>query len=283
MKRIESDLFTPIFLKQSDQDSWPEEPVFYLLTGSGLFLCRNHSFYRSAVPVRRWPTELAAQESLLEISYPLIPQALLELAVGFFDEAYKERGAESIVLLAYDRSRQVVELVVPNQTAYSYRTASGTTYPESVRYLDPDNLPRDWHVFGDIHSHCDMAAYASTVDQNDEQYFSGLHLVVGRLDDEPPQFYAEASVDGGRFKVRTEQVVEGYTRRSLDFPRHWLDRLTVEYHGPATTSTSYPAANGTYYAAPNYLAPGTAPLPGERSRGAHDNDLPQDDDHGSRC
>ena len=45
-------LLTPILLKTADTMPWPEdESVFHLVTSDGLFLCRNHPFFTSSVPV----------------------------------------------------------------------------------------------------------------------------------------------------------------------------------------------------------------------------------------
>ena len=47
---------TPIYIKESVDEAWPEESVFYVLSSSGLFLCRNHEMFRSCTPIRAWPS-----------------------------------------------------------------------------------------------------------------------------------------------------------------------------------------------------------------------------------
>ena len=79
-------LVTPIYLKTENDMPWPEEKnAFYLVSKEGLFFCRNSRFFKSCVPARGGPCELANQEAFLELQYPMIPQDLVELAVGFFD------------------------------------------------------------------------------------------------------------------------------------------------------------------------------------------------------
>ena len=53
-------------------------------------------------------------------------------------------------------------------------------------------MPPNLTLFGDIHSHVDEPAYASGTDKWDERYRAGLHIVVGRLGQEPPELHIEA-------------------------------------------------------------------------------------------
>ena len=100
----------------------------------------------------------------------------------------------------------------------------GATYPIGVKYRFPQDLPKHWTVFCDIHSHCEMGAYASQTDIDDEDNFTGLHIVVGRLHQEPPEFHVEGVVDGTRFPVEWDDVVAGYQHRRV-FPAEWLDQV----------------------------------------------------------
>src|SRR5207253_6166714 len=105
MRRLDDRLITPIYIKLSLDDAWPLDGAFYALTGDGLFFCRNERFFHSAVRAQRPPCELAGQEQSLFVSFPLIPRELLEQAVGFFDWAYRQRGAESVLLVGWDETR----------------------------------------------------------------------------------------------------------------------------------------------------------------------------------
>jgi hypothetical protein len=230
MQRIDAGLVTPIYLKTDANSPWPSEKVFYLLSRDGLFLCRNHEFFRSCVPAPRGPSELEDHNAGLELKYPRIPMDLFEQAVGFFHRAWKKLGGESCVLLAYNRAEKKVEIIVPEQVA----TVSRGFYGESaigLSYQMPKNLPPDVTIFCDIHSHCDMGAYASGTDADDETHRTGLHIVVGRLHQEPPQFHAEAVADGKRFRVNTDVLLAEYRRRNTDFPVEWMDKISAEYYG----------------------------------------------------
>jgi len=230
MKCSGTHLFTPVYLKLNEAMPWPEEEkAFYLLGHNGIFFCRNTPFFRSCVPVNRFPSELAGQEPFLKLSYPRLPRRLLEQIVGFFDLINARHGAEAGVLLAWNRQDESIEVIVPEQVGYIGTTWRGDPYPIDLKYEVPV-LPPHLFLLGSVHSHCDGAAYASYTDQSDEVHRPGLHIVVGRILDEPPQFHCEAIADGYRFPVRDlGLVVEGYhSRRVSEVPADWLDKLKVK-------------------------------------------------------
>jgi hypothetical protein len=222
-------LLTPILLKTSDEMPWPEEEsVFHLVTANGLFLCRNHRFFTSSVPVDRWPPELAAHTPFLRLRYPRLPQRLFERIIGFFAVIGETFGAEAVALLAWNETDSRVEVVVPRQRSLVSSGWNGRSYPLSVEY-EVLPLPEGWVWIGDAHSHADEPAFASAQDERDELHRPGLHLVVGRICDEPPEFHLEATVDGTRFRIKSlEALVEGYKRRrTAEVPSAWIENVEV--------------------------------------------------------
>ena len=227
MKRIDEGLLTPIYAKTSGDDEWPkDEKVFYMVTGNGLLLCRNHEYFRSCVPAPSWPSELETQKSFLRIHYPPVSRHTIAQVVGFFDLVWKIHGGEAAVLLARDVEKEETRVIVPEQVTTVIRTFAGGLHPSAVRYEVP-SLPPHLKVFCDIHSHCDLSASSSATDTRDEEYRAGLHAVVGRLHQEPPQFHIEAVVDGTRFHVNSRTLFKGYEKRSYDFPSWWMDKVEV--------------------------------------------------------
>jgi PRTRC genetic system protein A len=248
MKLSHSKLQTPIYLKTKPDLPWPtEENVFYLLTADGLFLCRNHPFFRSSVPVDEWPEELAGHQPFLRLSYPKIPQRLFERVIGFFSGIGADYGAEAAALLVWDKHARAVQVVVPEQTSLVGTTWSGRSFPMEV-YYDVPQLAAHQMLIGDIHSHVEMPAYASAMDQDDEAHRPGLHVVVGRLSSEPPDLHLEATVDGKRFQIRDPaMVLAGYTRRRPEeVPEEWLSKVTVKHYdyNKSNDNAQSPADNG---------------------------------------
>ena len=223
---------TPVLVKTSENLPWPEdERIFYILGRNGLYLCRNHEFFQSCVPARRGPSELEEQATFLAPRFPMIPRVLFERAVGFFDQVAELHSAEAAVLLVWDRSAKRVRLAVPEQTAPVSPGWNGTRYPIGVHYVPPADLPADWVPFGDIHSHVNYSAYASSTDVADEVHTAGLHIVVGGILREPPDIHVEAVVDGNRFALDASQVIEDYRRRRMNVPEEWIERVQIKESG----------------------------------------------------
>ena len=68
----------PLYFKQSEREPEPADPVYYLLTGDGLFLNRNTPFFSSSVPAPGGPPVLCRHAARLENRFPAIPGALFE-------------------------------------------------------------------------------------------------------------------------------------------------------------------------------------------------------------
>lgn len=83
-----------------------------------------------------------------------------------------------------------------------------------------------------------MAAYASHTDKRDEIYRDGVHVVVGHVELEPPEFHLEIAIDGCRFGLRFEHFLKGYRRRRRIVPQRWLDEVTLKVDGPKRLSWS---------------------------------------------
>lgn len=239
-------LVTPIYLKSSP-DQWADDPVFYLLTASGLHLCRNHKWWRSCVPVGDWPGELDPQEPFLKLRLPRIPRSVIETVVGFFDRIAMQHDAEAAVVLAYNNQENRVEVIVPPQTSYVHLTWSGMRWPMNVEYEIPPLAP-GLTLMGDIHSHVDGAAYASFTDREDEKFRSGLHIVVGEISKEPPQWHIDFLCDGMRFKIADPKMVMDYKRRRhREVPPEWIAKVQVKCSKPAVfhQSSSCGHSSGT--------------------------------------
>lgn len=236
---------------------WPEDKFFYLLSSDGLFRCRNHEFFQSCVPMKDGPKELASQKKFCRVSYPKIPQALVEKAVGFFHLVADKQNSEAAVLWVWNRQTKQVEMIVPDQTGINGSPSKSQPHgwPMDVKYEIPI-LPHHLSLIGDMHCHVDGSAYASFTDENDETHRPGIHIVVGHIEEEPPMFYCDVVADGERFSVTDmKSVWEGYSKRRLnEVPLEWLDKVKLKekkwsYGGSHIGTSSY---GGTDYGYSGY-------------------------------
>lgn len=216
MKQIEN-LSVPIYLKNDKAElKWPTHKLFYIFAGNGYFMCRNHPFYQSCVKVcEHGHPDLEDQEEFLDHSYPKLSQVMMEDIVGFFGAVEKEHGAEAYVLLGWDMVEKEVKMLVPEQEVSM----------ADAKYKLP-NYPDNWILIGDVHSHERMSAYASWQDEKDEAKRSGLHMIVGKVHQEPPEFHVDIVVDGARFKLKDPlSIIEGYKHRNMDIPDEWMKKV----------------------------------------------------------
>lgn len=216
-----------VYVKRLRDEVRSDDALYYVLARNGLFLCRNHPLFSSCVPATDWPAELADHETSLELSFPRLRQADLERIVGFFAEVARRHHAEACVLLTWKRGSDRVLPYVPRQRAEVFESRSGPPTAETVRYRVPLLNP-GFAIVGDVHSHVYGAARRSALDARDESYGAGLHVVVGRLDREPPEFEFNFAVDGVVFSIAAPAlVIEGYEGRRHEFPAHWLEQVEV--------------------------------------------------------
>ena len=224
--KLNSNTTVPVYLKTEKNMEWPKDKLFYILSSNGLFLCRNHDWFKSCAPAKKGPGELEAQEPFAEVNFPTIPKALMEKAVGFFRRIEKEKHWEAALILVWNRASRKVELVCPDQKNSS----------ASVNY-DIPKLPQYMALIGDIHSHPGFSPTPSFTDKDDEINRPGLHIIVGYIDCswKPIEFYCCAVVDGQRFEIKNHDAVfEGYQNSDMDeVPQEWLDKVKPLYqsHG----------------------------------------------------
>ena len=178
------------------------------------------------IPAPSWPRELQPQDRFLKLSYPMVQAPLLAEIVGFFWTVADRYGAEAAVLLGYDG--QTITPIVPDQVGTVGRGYSGQPYPIGLHYDIPVDLD-GLRIIGDFHSHGFEAAYASSVDVQDERYRPGLHVVAGHLDNDPPDWHVEYVVDGSRFAINPEVVLDldAYPGRATPADATWMKRIDV--------------------------------------------------------
>ncbi len=150
---------------------------------------------------------------------PRIPYVLLEQAAALFrclmDCGTDSQPLEALVHIYWDRVEQEFFLHVPHQYV-------GKMSVDVI--LDGDDLLDDERYlhYADLHSHNNMPARFSPIDDRDERA-NRVYMVMGRLD----RYFPELSVrvcNGGHFcAIPPEQVLE--PRPQADFPPEWLDRI----------------------------------------------------------
>lgn len=236
---IKDDGFTP-----------PSDPVYYLLTGSGLFRGHNMPLFSSLTKVEDGIRGLQEQEEQLDLRLPKIPKFLIERAVGFFREVYDRHRSEAVLLIHYSPEKRHYRFVAPPQTV----TVKVYTWYEVVRdEVEYETVPaaRGYQQVGSIHSHGAMPAFQSWQDEQDARSKQGLHIVVGSLTWRP-KFDVAFSIGGRRFDLKLEDVAEGFDEAILPAPKVWWQQVKCEREHASTYGS-----DGGYYQHDDYHSSAT--------------------------
>ena len=141
-------------------------------------------------------------------SLPPIPMSLVNKMDEFFRLVHAQHGTESILLLTFDdaepNSSDSWGILVPKQENTSVHCKYD---PDSVAELKPFHLS----IVGSVHSHPEMAAYASGTDHEDQADFDGLHITYGwqkHVNNGATQYYAEMQMAGTAYKLNIDDVFE---------------------------------------------------------------------------
>lgn len=139
----------------------------------------------------------------------------MEQVITFFRSFMNEDGTfEALAHIYWDRQAEEFAVHIPKQkVSKAYISAD----------LSTEVLPEDRYLhYADIHSHNDMEAKFSFVDDADERA-TRLYLVVGRLDKFYPTITAWASCGGVYQNIGPATVLESMDQIS---PNEWLKNVT---------------------------------------------------------
>ncbi len=218
-----------IYLKD-ENFSTPEDQLYYLLAANGLFLVKKTRFFiaSSLVFTPKGQHQLAWLKShkagiRLRMSKK-IPRDLIKQVISFFRKVFQEHKTEAIVLLYWSELEKSFKLVVPEQTV----SLAGVTYKVGEN-------PEDWVRVGTIHSHANMQAFHSGVDDHDEEHDDGIHITIGNMDF-VPSISCSVVVDGERQSLSPSQLIEG--EGEMPVPDEWMKKVSLPRY-PTHYNTAY--------------------------------------------
>ena len=182
----------------------PDGDVVYEVAANGIFLHKKTAFWNTIVPVDRISI-LEEQKASFELLLPIIPMGLVTAMTHFFVWVTKEYNTEALFLLYWnpgENNQGSYEIIVPNQKVERGR----------IRYDIPSMGERQ--LIGTFHSHGKTTAFHSKIDTHDENNFDGIHGTFGDIFyhsrmDKTFGLSLEASINGIRFKLTPDQVMEG--------------------------------------------------------------------------
>jgi hypothetical protein len=197
--------------------------MYFLLARDGVYLAQRSPLYDSITRFDGALPGLATQRPQLRLHLPKLPQRLVERVVGFFLDVFQRFGTEALVVMFYAPGRGF-RIGVPRQEPSRLYVGMTNLGGYHLRYVRCPR-PQGFLQLGTMHSHGDLPATHSCVDQADEQYLDGLHITVGDLTASRPSFSAAFVANGHRFTLAPEEVLAGYNRPRLPAPPPWLAQI----------------------------------------------------------
>lgn len=145
-----------------------------------------------------------------EYTLPPIPHDIVVKLDEFFRLVDAQHGTESIVLLTFDPEFEGRPegwgVLVPEQVNTSVHCKYDS---ESIVDQKPDHVM----IVGSVHSHPNMAAYASGTDHADQADFDGIHITYGwqkSVNGGATQYHIEMQIGGNAWTLKPEDVFEDF-------------------------------------------------------------------------
>jgi hypothetical protein len=150
--------------------------------------------------------EVKGARGQLEYTGPKLTPDLWHQILSFFRWTHKEHQSECQV-------RLYVNVKLGKWAAWAFPQAARTglaarelPVQETVeqarqRFASWQSEPSDdWLYFGTVHHHCSASAFQSATDEQNEWNQDGLHLTVGRMDQERHDLHARFYLDGNCYE-----------------------------------------------------------------------------------
>jgi len=205
----------------------PGDEFCYVLGANGLHERLSNDVYEGIVPSSNCP-QLSRQPRVVRSRLPRVSAETVELIVGFFKQVWREFRSEAIVLLYYSPNEETYMILVPHQEVDVWEKDNYGWFHVDLKYETPNTpcelLQRGYRLVGSVHSHGSFWAGHSSVDNKDEAHRNGLHITIGRVNHEEPEFSCSFMVQKTRQILKTDDVIDGYEKPRQ--PRtHWIKRV----------------------------------------------------------
>jgi PRTRC genetic system protein A len=185
-----------VFVNDGTQEM-PDDDILYIVCKEGIYLKKKLGIMESITPVKGISV-LESVAMTAQMNIKPVPGILFAQVMSFFREVYDKFYGEAIVLLFYNEEKRVYKVVPPAQKV----SGGGIDYNRAMQ-ID------GYTMIGDIHSHANMSAFHSGIDDADETSFDGLHITIGNNKDPEVSISTSIVSNGQRFIVNTEDYVKG--------------------------------------------------------------------------
>jgi hypothetical protein len=221
-------------------ESLPDPAVpYYVATSTGAYLHKRTLLGRVWVKVDKIDSLPKVETDAIGNKYfweaPQIPGILIGQAVDFFKRIWGTMATEAALLITYnpDDPRLYRLFVPPQKTSGAHVDFS----------YDPEAIEANWAVVGSIHSHCNFSPHHSNVDTKDATDIPGVHMTIGHVDRDEPDFDTFIGAQDKEFTATYELVAEPWDKTAVA-PTWWDRYLSKTTPPPKPKGVLSPASWG---------------------------------------
>lgn len=221
-----SDVFSQLFSSGSDQikiSEFPAGDYCFGVFANGLFEKETISSIGTFITLKKdfEVPGLASHSNSFTFSenFKLIPIGILHSLIAFYRKVMTEIKSEVMTMIVYDTVIQDYKIMVPIQKV------SGST----VKYEPIEFAPHEIYIMGH-HSHVNMSAFFSAVDNNDEKK-AMFYGVIGKLSQESPEIVLRAKKGVFSFPLEVKDLFDESVTTSYKVPDEELRKITQTVNG----------------------------------------------------
>jgi len=166
----------------------------YIIAGDGIYNKSSTDYFTSVTLAPTIDGLPEFKDNIkLSLTMPSIPFRLFYDTWMFFKEVGNQYKSEAIVLLTYTEEAGF-NIAIPTQ-----KVGAATLDYETNGCSN---------IVGTIHSHHTMSAFHSGTDTHDEMHFDGIHITLGRINDQLPDVSCSIMRNGTRFKMDFTDLID---------------------------------------------------------------------------
>jgi hypothetical protein len=182
----------------------------YVVGRDGVYLKKRTALFEAIVKVDKIPT-LDEMKSEVMLIGARIPYSIIVEAARFFRAVFAKYQSEAMAFLVLEQNTWQI-IPVRQEVAGLSVSYENSLHKEGKR------------ASGTIHSHCNMGASFSGIDDGDDQHADGIHITLGKIMEELPDIACSVVVNGNRFNVSPEFLISDLPSMNPDHP--WLANVT---------------------------------------------------------
>ncbi len=197
-----------IVSENDDLNSFDKNTV--IAASNGLFVKHENKMFDS---VLKSNAEIPEISPSVKLKIEKIPEKEFNRVIAFFRHVYDKHDSEAVVLIYYNFKTGEYLFDAPEQEVA----------PATLSYKNAKHY-KGFRMIGSMHSHCEMSAFHSSTDNEDEFAFDGLHITVGKIKSGPE--YAVRFIDNGSY-VDVDDIgfVVGSEAEKPEVPKEWIENV----------------------------------------------------------